>query len=223
MIEIIPAIIPPNLQYIKEKLLLVLGASKKVQIDIADGKYAGSTTWPFNGNQFDQMIKILRDEERFPYINSFDIEIDLFTLHPIEYISDFISLGAKSFVIHIDSTDHVAECISAIKNSDLKVGIGIKPSINTEELYPYLPSIDFVQFMGNDRVGYGGVLLDEKVIKKISDFKKLHRSVMVQVDIGVNFETAPLLVDAGATRLVSGSTIFNSNDPREAITKLSSA
>jgi ribulose-phosphate 3-epimerase len=217
MLEIIPAIIPQNLSVVREKLSPIIGSAKKIQLDIVDGQYAKSVTWPFNGNQFEEMIKMVRGEEKFPFVDNFIIEIDLLVMHPIEYLSDFMSIGAKSFVIHIDSTDHVKECVSAIKYANCTVGLGIKPSLDTSLLYPFLPEIDFVQFMGNDRVGYNGVELDEAVLDKIRDFHSKHSGMPIQIDIGVNKKTIPLLEKAGASSFVSGSEIFNTSSSVEAI------
>lgn len=222
MNEIIPAIIPQNLKIVKENFLKVLGSVKKVQIDIVDGEYAPPKTWPFNGNQFEEMIQFVRGEEKFPFIDEFVLEIDMLTLHPVEYITDFISMGAKSFVIHIDSTDHVKECLGAAKNSGCEAGLGIKPSVDSSTLEQYLVMADFVQFMGNDRVGYNGVSLDELAVQKINEFNRRHPSIPIQIDIGVNKETIPLLRDAGVTRFISGSAVFNSPDPRQAIKELES-
>lgn len=220
MNEIIPALIPQNLKMVSDYFGKILGSAKKVQLDIVDGEYAPPKTWPFHGNQFEEMISFVRGEEKFPLIDEFDFEIDMLTFHPVEYITDFISMGAKSFVIHIDSTDHAKECIEAAKNSGCEAGVGIKPSIDSSLLEQYLPMVDFVQFMGNDRVGYNGVELDNAVIEKISEFNKRHPSVPIQIDIGVNRETIPLLRKAGVTRFVSGSAIFNSPDPRQAIKEI---
>lgn len=220
MNEIIPAIIPQNLKMVRETFSKVVGSVKKVQIDIVDGEYAPPKTWPFNGNQFEEMIQFVRGEEKFPLIDEFDFEVDMLTFHPVEYITDFISMGAKSFVIHIDSTDHAKECLEAAKNSGCEVGVGIKPSVDSSLLEQYLPMIDFVQFMGNDRVGYNGVSLDEVVLEKIKGFNKRHPSVPIQIDIGVSKETIKLLRDSGVTRFISSSTIFNSPDPREVIKEM---
>jgi len=220
MIEIIPSIIPQNLNIVRERFGKLVGLVKKVQLDIVDGNYAPSKTWPFNGNQFEEMMKIARGEENFPYIEDFVLEIDMLVLHPIEYISDFISLGAKSFVIHIDSTDHTEECLRTIKSANCKMGLGIKPSGDISVLESFLPELDFVQFMGNDRVGYSGVDLDENVIDKIRSFHQNHSSVPIQIDIGVNQKTIPELKEAGVFSFVSSSSIFNTPDVKEALIKL---
>jgi len=220
MTEIIPAIIPQNLNLVRDRMSKVLGLVKKVQIDIMDGNYTTIKTWPFNGNQFEEIRQIVSGEENFPYIDDFILEIDMLVLHPIEYLSDFISLGAKSFIIHIDSTDHIEECLNTIKSAGAKVGLGVKPSGDLSLLEFFLPKADFIQFMGNDRVGHSGVDLDKYVLEKIKNFHKRHPSVEIQIDIGVAEETIPKLKDAGVDYFVSGSSIFNTNNPKEAIMKL---
>ena len=220
MLEIIPSIIPQNLNIVRDRLGKILGSVKKVQIDIVDGIYAPTKTWPFNNNQFEEIQKIAGGREKFPYINDFILEIDMLVLHPIEYLSDFISLGAKSFIIHIDSTDHIKECLENIKEAGAKVGLGIKPSGDISLLESFLPEADFVQFMGNDKVGYSGLDLDKYVLEKIKNFHKRHPSVEIQIDIGVTEETIPKFKEAGVTSFISGSSIFNTNNPKEAIMNL---
>lgn len=222
MTDIIPSIIPQDLNIVREKLGQILGLVKKVQIDIVDGQYAPTKTWPFIEKNSDDLMKLARGEEKFPHIDNFILEIDMMILHPIEYLGDFISLGAKSFVIHVDSTDHIKECIDTIKNSGCEAGLGIKPSVDVDLLQPFLPQADFVQFMGNDTIGRNGIELDNSVINKIKYFNEHHPSVVIQVDIGVNEETIPKLKDAGVSRFISGSAIFSSPNIKEAITKLQS-
>lgn len=220
MIEVIPAVIPPDLKIIRERFTRVLGLARRVQVDVIDGHYAPSVTWPFGHNQMDELLRMVRGEERFPFVNDFEIEIDMMVLHPVEYISDFLSIGAKSFVIHLDSTDHAQICLETVKNAGCEAGIGIKPSGKIEDLQKFLPIVDFVQFMGNDRIGFNGVELDQKVLPMINRFHELHPSVPIQIDIGVSLETAPKLIDAGVTRLVSTSAIFSQGDPKENIARL---
>lgn len=223
MVEILPAVIPQNLNIVRERFSKVVGLAKKVQMDVVDGHYAPPLTWPFNSGQMDDLLKMVRGEERFPFVNDFEMEVDMLVLHPVEYIADFISIGFKGFVIHLDSTDHAKVCLETIKNAGCEVGLGIKPSGNMDELNKYLTYSDFVQFMGNDKVGYNQVVLDEKVLPIIKNFHKQHPSVPIQIDIGVNFDTAPHLIAAGATRLISGSAIFNSGDIKQNIAKLANS
>lgn len=223
MVDIIPGIIPQNLNIIREKLGSIIGLVKKVQIDMVDGKYAPPITWPFNDDQYDQMVKMVRGEEKFPHIDDFLLEIDMLTLHPIEYMPDLLSIGAKGFVIHIDSTDHVKECLKTAKDAGCEVGLGIKPSVDSALLDPFLLQADFVQFMGNTRVGYNGVELDLAVLSKIKKFHAAHSSIPIQIDIGVNLETIPKLKAVGVSRFISGSAIFTAPNIKEALKKLQNA
>jgi ribulose-phosphate 3-epimerase len=220
MIEIIPAIIPKNLIIVKEQFGKILGVVKKVQLDIVDGQYAPVKTWPFIEKNSDELMHLARGEETFPHINDFVLEIDMMVFHPIEYLNDFISLGAKSFVIHIDSTDHIQQCIETIKNLGGEVGLGIKPSVDVDLLQPFLLKVDFVQFMGNDKIGHNGIELDNSVINKIKYFHEKHPATTIQIDIGVNEETISKLKEVGVSRFISSSSIFNSPNPKEAILKL---
>jgi ribulose-phosphate 3-epimerase len=222
MNEIIPAVIPKNLHVVSDRLKKVLGAVKKVQMDIADGKYAPVVTWPFNKGEGDELLKMVRGEDRFPFIDDFILEVDMLCLHPIELIPDLLNIGIRSFVIHIDSTDHIKESIDTIKSFGAEVGIGIKPSLDTDLLKQYIISIDFVQFMGNDKVGYNGVALDPHVLEKIKAFNYENINTPIQIDIGVDFDTLPLLKKAGVSRFISGSTVFDSADPKQTIKILES-
>jgi ribulose-phosphate 3-epimerase len=220
MNEIIPALIPQNLNIVREKFGEILGLAKKVQIDIVDGEYAPVKTWPMIDKTDDSLYRFGRGEDKFPYIDDFKLEVDLLVLHPIEYISELLGMGTSSFVIHIDSTDHVKECIETIKGEEREVGLGIKPSVDSALLDQFLSQIDFVQFMGSDRVGYSGVELDPIVYDKIQKFCKIHPSMPVQIDIGVTEETIPKFKEIGVTRFISNSSIFNTPNPREALQKL---
>ena len=220
MIEIIPAIIPQNLNIIREKFDKVFGLVKKVQVDILDGSYTSVKTWPFRDSQYEEMRKIAAGEEKFPHLGDFILEIDMMVIHPTNYLSDFISLGAKSFVIHIDRNDYTKECFQIIKEAGCRIGLGVKPSEDISLFGYFLPEVDFVQFMGNDKIGHSGVDLDESVLEKIKDFHQKYPKIAVQIDIGVNEETIPKLKSAGVSRFVSGSSIFTAPNIKERITKL---
>ena len=214
MIEVIPAIIPKSQEEIENKLGLVKNFVEKVQIDFVDGKYAPVKTWPFNlEKESGTKLEISSKDEIL-------LEGDLMIKHPEDFLDDFLEIGIKSFVIHIGSTKYLDKCIFHIKEKGLKVGLAIRPSEDSKTLEEYLDKIDFVQFMGNDTVGYNGVELDRKVLQKISHFHSAHPFVPIQIDIGVNLKTASELIKAGVTGLVSGSAVFSDSKVRDNIEKL---
>ena len=102
------------------------------------------------------------------------------------------------------------------------MGLGIKPSINSELLEPFILDVDFVQFMDSDNIGHVGVEVDNLILTKIKSFHEIHPLLLLQADIGVNAETIPELKKAGVSRFVAGSAVFNNPNIKEAIEKLSS-
>jgi len=107
--------------------------------------------------------------------------------------------------------------VKEIEEHKLSVGVALKPSEPLSRIEPMIPYIQFIQCMGNDKVGYNGVVLDESVYEKVRTLRELYKHMDISVDIGVNRETAPRLIEAGATKLISGSGIFKSADPIEEI------
>jgi ribulose-phosphate 3-epimerase len=103
-----------------------------------------------------------------------------------------------------------------------EVELGIALGLNTPitDITGYLEDIDFVQFMGIAQIGYQGEAFDERVLDRIREFHNAHPEVIISVDGGVNFDTAHLLAQAGAKRLVSGSAILKSANPAQAIAHL---
>ena len=223
MIEIIPAIIPTDLEYISEKLSRVKGLARTVQIDFVDGIYAPPKTWPFNEEQRKEFEEIVRGDKKMPYSKDFVFEFDLLVKNPEKFIDEFAGLDPRSMVVHIESTENLSKCIKKVREKGISLGLGIKPSTSLDILYKWIDQADFVQFMGNDRIGYNGVTLDENVLDKIREVRSRYPEMDLAIDIGVNTETASRIIKAGINKLISGSTIFGSRDIEETIEKLRSA
>ena len=103
-----------------------------------------------------------------------------------------------------------------------ELGLALNIQTPNDEIEPWLSRFNFVQFMGIETIGYQGEPFSLKVIPKIQDLRKKHSEVIISVDGGVNFLSAPLLVKAGANRLVAGSAIWESDDVKGTIEKLKS-
>ncbi len=219
MIEIIPAIMPGSVQDIEDKLSYIVREAPLVQLDIMDGKFVKPKTWPYvhNHGAFEALAT---QAEGLPLWEKCDFEIDLMVAHPEEVIEDWIIVGAKRIVVHIESTKKVDEIIKKFnerfardpetKQRDVELGLALNILTSSETIVPYLKDIDFVQFMGIDRIGYQGESFDQNVIDKIRDFHNAHPEIIVSIDGGVSLETAPSLIKAGTSRLVSGSAVFES-------------
>lgn len=214
MAEIVPAIIPESFEEIEEKVSKVLGLVDTVSVDITDGMFTPSKSWPFAGKDDHAFQNLIDGDQKLPHAEKISYEIDMMVREPVKYISDWLQVGAENFVLHLgsDTDESLLETMERIENEGKRVGVAITPSVLTEDLEAFLSVADFVQIMGSDKIGYNGVPLDERVYQKISEVKDMYGEVTISIDIGVNRETAPKLVSAGATKLVSGSGIYKSGD-----------
>ncbi|PIR37953.1 MAG: hypothetical protein COV34_02590 [Candidatus Zambryskibacteria bacterium CG10_big_fil_rev_8_21_14_0_10_42_12] len=218
MAEIVPAIIPHSFEELEEKVSSVVQYVDTIAIDIMDGIFVPTVSWPFDGGDSYAFQNMIDGNQMLPYVEKVEYEIDMMVASPDDYVENWIRLGAQSFVIHYESvSERIREVIAFLKSRNKKVGIALKPREDISVLDPFMSEIDFVQFMGNDNIGHNGVTLDKTVYEKIRGVKEKFENVTISIDIGVSRETASRLVEAGATKLVSGSGIFGVTDPVEEI------
>jgi len=240
MVEVTPAILEPDLESVRDRLARLTGLAPLVQLDVCDGKFVHHKTWPYVKGGPEEFIRIMTEDEGLPFWDSLDFEIDLMVRHPEEVVEDWIKAGAKSIVLHVGSTPDMLGLVEKIRLEygtakdeayGLRIGVALALDTENEEIYELLDMIDddgdsiidFVQFMGIKQVGFQGQELDERVFEKISDLRNRYESISISVDGGVNFDNASELISAGATRLVSGSAILESDDVAQAINDLSQA
>ena len=217
--EIIPAILPKNYEDLKNKIALVRGLVPVAQVDICDGVFVKNVTWPFVGSSFDEHFqKILREEEGMPFWEDVDFELDLMVADAVNNFDIYTKLGPRRIIFHLEAVGdleefrHFLEGVDMFVRDSIQMGVAINPATSLEQIFPLISHIDFVQCMGIDQIGFQGENFDEKVLEHIKNLKEKFPEVVISVDGGVNLETAPALVSAGASRLVIGSAIFNADD-----------
>ena len=240
MLEIIPAILPKNLDNLRDQMARVSGLVPLVQIDVCDGKFVPNKSWPYVKGGMEEFARIKAEDEGFPFWDSLDFEIDLMVKDPEEPAHDWVMAGAKRLVLHVESAPNILAIIEKLRGEygtakdeafGLEIGVALDLRTPNEEVHEILDMIDqdgdsiidFVQFMGIDNVGFQGQEFDDLVLEKISDLRNLYPNIPISVDGGVNFDNAADLASAGATRLISGSAVFDSDDIAEAIHNLSTA
>ncbi len=229
MAEIIPAILPKNYEDLKNKIALVRGAVPIVQIDICDGIFLKNITWPFftkaskgaallENNSDEHFHKILNEEEGMPFWEDIDFELDLMVADAVENFDIYTKLGAKRIVFHIETVGDLKEFKDFLEGIDMymremmEIGVSVDIKTPLEQIFPLINNIDFVQCMGIDNVGFQGQEFDKKVLENVKTLKEKFPDLIISIDGGVNFETAPALISAGASRLIIGSAIFNTDD-----------
>jgi ribulose-phosphate 3-epimerase len=230
MIEIIPAIMPESFSDLDEKAARVKGIVPLAQIDVMDGKFVKSKSWPYReaGVAAEaHFLAMITQDEQLPFFDELDYELDLMIATPEKHIDEWLPLGASRIIFHVESIedkelfwahDIWKEGARDIGGSKvIEVGLAINPDTQLSDIEPYFSKIDFVQCMGIAKIGYQGEPFDERVLEMINKIRVTAPNLPIAVDGGVSFETAPLLKAAGATRLVSGSAVFGAADMREAI------
>ncbi len=230
MIEIIPAIMPKSFSDLSDKAERVRGIAPLAQIDIMDGKFVKSKSWPYidSNSPSDEHFEAMKSqEELLPFFDEVDYELDLMIDEPEKHIFEWLPLGASRLIFHVEAIKDMemffaheiwkegAREIGGQKV--IEVGLAITPGTPIEEVLTHISKIDFVQCMGIAKIGYQGEALDERVLEMINAIRIASPNMPISVDGGVNFDSAPLLKAAGATRLVSGSVVFNAEDMGEAI------
>lgn len=218
--EIIPAILPVDFNELEDKVSYIVGQAKVIQVDICDGQFTPSASWPYKKHD-DSFDRIVKEEIGMPAWEEIDYEFDLMVNHPEKVVADWLSAGASRIIIHAESKGDIGGAIELL-NGRVEVGLALNidtpVSIIGEERFGIKEgSLQFIQLMGIDRIGFQGQGFDDKVIDKIKQIKKMCPDYPVSIDGGVSLDNALNLIAAGADRLVVGSGIFNSENVIEAL------
>lgn len=222
MAEIIPALMPKTYEDIERYAEKLNGLVSVIQLDIMDGVFVPEKTWPYAEYENSP-------EAVLPSGGGVAFEMDLMVARPEPELSAWSAAGAARVIAHIESigsaNDFAAEAKRARERASgkiLEVGIALNIETPVEKLAPLMDDIDFVQCMGIAKIGYQGQPFDKRVLHKIKDLRERYPGIIITVDGGVNLETAPDLIRAGADRLVSGSAILRSENIREIIASFQS-
>ncbi|MFA6524154.1 MAG: hypothetical protein WC264_00075 [Candidatus Paceibacterota bacterium] len=234
--EIIPAILSRNYEDMKNKIALVRGILPVVQIDLCDGIFVKTVTWPFLSraesrdfieNELDEHFqRILNEQEGMPFWEDIDFELDLMVSDAVSNFDIYTKLAPKRIVFHIEAVGDLNEFKDFIEGIDvyirdaIQIGIAINTTTPIEQIFSLVNSVDFVQCMGIEKIGFQGQPFDERVLNNIKILKEKYPDLIISVDGGVNFETAQKLLEAGADRLVAGSLLLKAEDIRETISVL---
>jgi ribulose-phosphate 3-epimerase len=232
MIEIIPAILEADFDSVANRLDQVVGSAKTVQIDICDGTFVPSITWPYLSpvaagkslNIENGLKAMIADEMEMPHWEEFDFELHLMVADAKRLIPDLMAIGPARVLFQVEAfTDYYTEIEGCCKlmSTIVEPGVAIDPDTNPEIIFELLDEgvITSVQCMGIAKLGVQGEPFDARVIKNIQILRARYPKLPIAVDGGVTLENAAELVAAGATRLVVGSAIFSTENIPEAIAR----
>ena len=203
-IKISPSILSADFSQLgKEIKRLEDGGADMIHVDVMDGHFVPNLTIG------PPVIKALRKQCSI----QFDVHLMICPVH--KYIEAYADAGADIITIHPEATENLEASILKIKELNKKVGVSLNPESKIDLILNFLDKIDLVLIMSVNP-GFGGQKFMPEVLDKIKELKKIQTEKNITFDIeidgGINFDNCKIAIDAGANILVSGTTIFKSND-----------
>ncbi|MDF1506630.1 ribulose-phosphate 3-epimerase [Robertmurraya sp. DFI.2.37] len=209
MVKIAPSILSADFSKLGEEIKDVeQGGADYIHVDVMDGHFVPNIT-----------IGPLIVEAIRP-VTSLPLDVHLMIENPDQYVEAFARAGADFLTVHVEASRHLHRTIQNIKSCGVKAGVVLNPATSIETIKPIIDDVDMVLLM-TVNPGFGGQKFIHSVLPKIKEVKDLVQSrglkTEIEVDGGVNEETAKLCIEAGANVLVAGSAIYNKSDRKQAI------
>ncbi len=202
MIKLAPSILAADFTRLGEQVKQADAAGADyIHVDVMDGHFVPNITMgPL-------VVAAIRPVTRLP------LDVHLMIESPEKYVADFAQAGADNITVHQEACAHLHRVVEQIKEAGKRAGVAINPATPIETLEEILPFVDLVLVM-TVNPGFGNQSFIETMPQKITVMRKMiddrGLSAELEVDGGINAETAPIVVDAGARVLVAGTAVFRS-------------
>ena len=200
-IKISPSILSADFSILGDEIKnLEKAGADLIHVDVMDGHFVPNITMG------PPIIRAIRKCTKLP----FDVHL---MISPVEkYIKAFADAGSDIITLHPEATDNLKRAIQTIKSHGKKAGVSLNPKTPISALMDVINDIDLILIMSVNP-GFAGQSFMGEVLPKVTELRKMINDKKLKIDIeidgGINFETAPLAVKAGANILVSGTTIFS--------------
>jgi ribulose-phosphate 3-epimerase len=203
-IQISPSILSADFNQLGNEIKrLEEGGADMIHVDVMDGHFVPNLTIG------PPIIKALKKNTSM----IFDVHLMISPVH--KYIEAYSDAGADIITIHPEATDDLESSILKIKRLNKKVGVSLNPETKIETIKKFLDKINLVLIMSVNP-GFGGQKFMPEVLSKVKELKKIQEEkgliFDIEIDGGINFENSKTAIEAGVNILVSGTTIFKSNN-----------
>jgi len=204
MIAIAPSILAADFARLGEQILATERAgANRVHVDVMDGHFVPPIT--IGPLVVDGIRELVHDADGF-------LDVHLMIERPERHVEAFAKAGADSITIHVEATPHVHYAVKAIHELGLKAGIALNPATPVDSIVPLAGTVDLVLCM-TVNPGWGGQSYIDGSETKVAQLKRVFPQAAVEVDGGIDANTAPRAAHAGARLFVAGSAVFGASDP----------
>ncbi|WIW27189.1 ribulose-phosphate 3-epimerase [Bacillus inaquosorum] len=213
MIKVAPSILSADFAALGNEIKDVeKGGADCIHIDVMDGHFVPNITiGPL-------IVEAVRPVTDLP------LDVHLMIEEPDRYIPAFAKAGADILSVHAEACPHLHRTIQLIKEQGVKAGVVLNPHTPVQVIEHVFGDLDLVLLM-TVNPGFGGQKFIHSVLPKIKEVKRMadergKKDLLIEVDGGVNKETAPLVIEAGANLLVAGSAVYGQPDRKKAISEI---
>ncbi len=208
-----PSILAADFSKLAEEVRKVETAGADwIHCDIMDGHFVDNISFG------PAIVDLVRGLTKLP------LDVHLMIEHADHYVPRFVKAGANSITVHVESESKhdVPQTLQQIRDAKCRVGLALNPGTPFESVEPFLDKIDMLLVM-TVHPGFGGQPFRADQMQKLKRAKSLNAKIDIEVDGGINTETARVSIESGANVLVAGTSIFHTENYAEAIRELRGA
>lgn len=207
-----PSLLAADFLHLKDEIEMINNSQADwLHMDIMDGVFVPNISFGFP--VLEAVSKVCKKP----------LDVHFMIVHPEQYIEQTAKLGAMMMNVHYETCTHLHRTVQQIHAAGMKAGVTLNPSTPVSMLEDIIYDVDMILLMSVNP-GFGGQKFIENTIRKVKRLRKMiddaGTHTLIEIDGGVQGETAPRLVKAGADVLVSGSYVFKSADPHATIEAL---